>query len=49
MLVAFGVFCIVIKYFMEYIKKHDFKVFGYYRIALGVFVLLFFAIKALVG
>lgn len=49
MLVAFGVSIIVIKFFMDYIKKHDFKVFGYYRIALGVFVLLFFAIKALVG
>lgn len=49
MLVAFGVSVVVIKYFMEYIKKHDFKVFGYYRIALGVIVLLIFGIKAIVG
>jgi undecaprenyl-diphosphatase len=39
-LVALG----VIKYFMEYIKKHDFKVFGYYRIILGVIILLIFLI-----
>ena len=49
MLVAFGVSVVVIKYFMEYIKKHDFKVFGYYRIALGIIVLLIFGIKAIVG
>ena len=35
----------VIKFLMGYIKKHDFKVFGYYRIALGILVLLFFALK----
>ena len=29
----------VIKVFMSYIKKHDFKVFGYYRIILGIIVL----------
>ncbi|MBF4806795.1 MAG: undecaprenyl-diphosphatase, partial [Pseudoleptotrichia goodfellowii] len=28
----------VIKVFMDYIKKHDFKVFGYYRIILGIIV-----------
>ena len=32
----------VIKVFMDYIKKHDFKVFGYYRIILGIIVLLLF-------
>lgn len=26
---------------MDYIKKHDFKVFGWYRIVLGIVVLLF--------
>ena len=31
----------VIRVFMNYIKKHDFKIFGYYRIALGVIVLLY--------
>lgn len=34
---------LVIKVFLDYIKKHDFKIFGYYRIAIGlVFLVLFF-------
>ncbi|HGM3505850.1 TPA: undecaprenyl-diphosphate phosphatase [Clostridioides difficile] len=40
--VAFIVSIIVIKFFMDYIKKHDFKVFGYYRIVLGIVVLAYF-------
>ena len=40
MVVAFAVSLVVIKFLMEYIKKHDFKVFGWYRIILGVIVLL---------
>ena len=40
MFVSFIVSVIVIKFFMNYIKKHDFKVFGYYRIVLGIIVLL---------
>ena len=40
--VAFVVSVIVIKFFMDYIKKHDFKVFGYYSIVLGIIVLLYF-------
>ncbi|MBD5468307.1 MAG: undecaprenyl-diphosphate phosphatase [Lachnospiraceae bacterium] len=44
MLVAFVVSLFVLKFLMDYIKKHDFKVFGYYRIALGALVLLFFLI-----
>lgn len=39
MLVAFVVSIFVIKFLMDYIKKHDFKVFGYYRIILGIIVL----------
>lgn len=42
--VAFVVSVIVIKFFMDYIKKHDFKVFGYYRIVLGIIVLLYFGL-----
>lgn len=42
MLVAFVVSIIVIKFLMSYIKKHDFKLFGWYRIVLGVMVLLYF-------
>ena len=47
MVVAFVVSVFVIRFLMSYIKKHDFKVFGWYRIVLGAFVLIFFAIRAL--
>ena len=47
MVVAFFVSIFVIRFLMSYIKKHDFKVFGWYRIILGAFVLIFFAIRAL--
>lgn len=40
--VAFIVSVLVIKFLMSYIRKHDFKVFGYYRIILGIVVLLYF-------
>ena len=39
MVVAFIVSVLVIKFLMSYIKKHDFKVFGWYRIILGILVL----------
>lgn len=42
MVVAFAVSVFAIKFLMGYIKKHDFKVFGWYRIILGVIVLLYF-------
>lgn len=41
-IVAFVVSLLVIKLLMEYIKKHDFKLFGWYRIFLGIIVLLYF-------
>lgn len=41
-LVAFLVSIFAIKFLMDYIKKHDFKVFGYYRIVLGILVLAYF-------
>ena len=40
--VAFLVSVVVIKFLMGFIKKHDFKVFGWYRIVLGIIVLLYF-------
>lgn len=40
MVVAFLVSMFVIKFLMSYIKKHDFKVFGWYRIVLGAIILL---------
>ena len=42
MLTAFLVSIFAIKFLMKYIKNHDFKVFGYYRIALGILVLIYF-------
>ena len=47
LLVALVVSIFVIRFLMSYIKKHDFKVFGWYRIVLGIIVLIFFAIRAL--
>lgn len=44
MIVAFFVSIVVIKFLMGYIKKHDFKIFGWYRIILGILVLLYFMI-----
>ncbi|MDD3413471.1 MAG: undecaprenyl-diphosphate phosphatase [Lachnospiraceae bacterium] len=42
MAVAFTVSVFVIKFLMGYIKRHDFKLFGWYRIMLGIMVLLYF-------
>lgn len=49
MAVAFAVSIFAIKFLMKYIKKHDFKVFGWYRIVLGGIVLLFFGIKTFIA
>ena len=40
--VSFAVSMFVLKFLMGYIKKHDFKVFGWYRIVLGIVVLIYF-------
>ncbi len=42
MIVAFVVSVVVIKFLMGYIKKHDFQIFGWYRIVLGILVLIYF-------
>lgn len=44
MVVAFFVSVVAIKFLMSYIKKNDFKVFGYYRIILGILVIGYFLI-----
>jgi undecaprenyl-diphosphatase len=49
MIVAFVVSVFVIKFLMGYIKKNDFKIFGYYRIALGLLVIVIFTIKAIIS
>lgn len=48
-LVAFIVSVIAIKFLMGYIKKNDFKVFGYYRIVLGILVLAYFGISGMLA
>lgn len=49
MVVAFLVSVYSIKFLMSYIRRNDFKLFGYYRIVLGIVVLLYFGIKAVMG
>ena len=49
MAVAFGVSLFAIKFLMEFVKKHDFKAFGWYRIGLGVVVIAAVVIPALVA
>lgn len=44
--VSFVVSLFVLRFLMGYIKKHDFKVFGWYRIVLGIVVLVYFGIFA---
>lgn len=46
-IVSFIVSYIAIKFLLSYIKKHNFKVFGWYRIVLGVLVILYFGIKSI--
>lgn len=45
MVTAFAVSVVVIKFLLSYIKKHDFKVFGWYRIILGAVVILYFLFR----
>ncbi len=44
MISAFVVSMIAIRFLMDYVKRHDFKVFGYYRIIVGAIVLIYFYI-----
>lgn len=43
MIVSFVVSVVAIKFFLSYIRKNDFKAFGWYRIVLGALVILYFA------
>lgn len=45
MAVSFVVSVLVIKFLMNYIRKHDFKIFGWYRIVLSILVILFFTFR----
>ncbi len=49
MAVAFLVSLYSIRFLMSWVKKNDFKVFGYYRIVLGVIVLIWYVISTLMG
>lgn len=49
MVIAFFVSVYSIKFLMGYVKRNDFKFFGYYRIVLGVIVLAYFGVLALLG
>lgn len=44
MITAFIVSVVVIKFLLSYIKKNDFKIFGYYRIILGIILIIYFLI-----
>ena len=44
-LVAFVVSLVAIRFLLNYVKNHDFKIFGYYRIVIGFIVLIYFIIK----
>lgn len=45
MITAFATSVLVIKFLMSFIKKHDFKVFGWYRIILGIIVIIYFILR----
>ena len=47
--VSFLVSLFVIRSLMEYVRKHNFSAFGVYRIVLGALVLVYFAVKSVVG
>ena len=47
--VSFFVSVFVIRFLMDFVKRHDFKIFGYYRIALGALVIAYFLIKLFVA
>ena len=47
MVVSFVVSLLAIRFLMDFVKRHDFKPFGIYRIALGIIVLIYFLVKSL--
>ena len=49
LVVAYVVSMIAIKFLVDYVKKHDFKAFGVYRIVLGIIVVAYFGLRILLG
>ena len=47
LIVSFVVSVVVIKFLMDFVKRNDFKIFGYYRIALGAIIIVYFMLKAI--
>ena len=47
MAVAYIVSLLTVKFLMDYVRKHDFKAFGIYRIVLGVIVIVYFTLQSL--
>ena len=43
--VAFVVSLVVIRFLMDFVRRHDFKPFGWYRIVLGIAVIVWFALN----
>ena len=48
-LVSFGLSVVAIKFLMGYIKQHDFKIFGYYRIALGAIIIIVSLVQLIIA
>ena len=44
-IVSFIMALAIVKFLINFVKKHDFKIFGYYRIILGIIIILYFLIK----
>ncbi len=49
MVIAYIVSVYSIRFLMGYVKRNDFKIFGYYRIVLGIIVLAYFSVRALLA
>ena len=49
LLVAFLVSAYSVNFLINWVKKHDFKLFGYYRIVLGIIVLVWFLVSSLLN
>ena len=47
--VSFGVSVVAIKFLMGYIKNHDFKVFGYYRVILGAIIIVAAVVQMIIA
>lgn len=47
MVIAYAVSMLAIKFLMNYVRKHDFKAFGYYRIILGILVIAYFSLASM--